>query len=275
VANYVHINERTDYGRGKAGFALGPPVLGYRVQANAAVNYLDTANKLAGQLNIYRKPITPGKTGETPDQMHVLFYELLFNAGPSTANVHYEVGDVFVENDPFYGQGATETQFAEDQFEGYALAYHGTPGHKIIGARLDRVANVFRPATGPTTDSIGPYFQQGIGGGAELPLILTSGVFSFGTNGATPAGIPVGVTTYSREFGQAFKGVPGSTNSVRYFFYLPPLNGVQLKEGDRLLIDGTSESLTTAGRYVVHGPWVQYAGISGYQLVCERMISND
>jgi hypothetical protein len=274
MANYVHIQERTDYGRGKAGFALGPPVNAFRIQDNGATNYLDTVNQLAGQLNVYRKVIKAGNI-ETPDQLHTLFYELLFNAGPPTAQRHYEVGDVFVENDPVYGSGSTETEFPEDQFEAYCLTYHGTPGHKIVGARLDRIARIFRLATGPVTDATGPYFQQTVGGGAELPLVLDDGEWSFGENGDTPAQIPVGVATYSREFGPEFKGVPGTTNSVRYFFYIPPLEGVQLKEGDRILIDGTSQSLATAGRYVVHGPWVQYAGISGYQLICERMISND
>ena len=201
--------------------------------------------------------------------------QAIFDSGvPVMGIYHYETGDVFVENDPIYGSGGTETEFATDQFEAYALAYHGVPGHPTVGARLDRIANIYRPALAATTDAIGPYFSETVGAGAELPLVLADGEFSFGANGATPAGIPVGVMTYSREFGPVFKGVPGSTNSVRYFFYIPPLQGVTLQEGDRILIDGTAIAQTSAGRYVVHGPWVQYAGLVGYQFVCERMIAD-
>ena len=271
--NYLKVQDRIDYGRGKAGFILGVPMNVFRVQGNGATNYLDDANQLPHVLRAARKEIKAGKL-ETPDQMHTLFYELLLNATVPSSAYHYEVGDVFIENDPVYGTGSTETEFSEDQFEGYCLAYHGVPMHKTIGARLDRIATIFRPATGATTDSIGPYFTQTVGAGAELPLVLSDGVWSFGANGDTPAQIPVGVTTFTRSFGKEFKDAPGGTDTIHYFFYVPPLNGIQLKEGDRILIDGTNQSFATAGRYVVHGPWVQYAGVSGYQLLCKRMVSN-
>ena len=271
--DYETVQLHIDYGRGKAGWVLGPPIDVYRVQDNAATNYLDALNLLPAPLRAGRRTLK--NPGETPDQMHTLFYELLLDAGvPVMGIYHYETGDVFVENDPIYGSGGTETEFATDQFEAYALAYHGVPGHPTVGARLDRIANIYRPALAATTDAIGPYFSETVGAGAELPLVLADGEFSFGANGATPAGIPVGVMTYSREFGPVFKGVPGSTNSVRYFFYIPPLQGVTLQEGDRILIDGTAIAQTSAGRYVVHGPWVQYAGLVGYQFVCERVIAD-
>lgn len=274
ATDYVTVQLKIDRGRGRAGWVLGVPINPYRVQDNAATNYLDSANLLTQPIRIGKRSISSHEL-ETPDQMHTLFYELLLDAGiPSMGAYHYEVGDVFVENDPYYGMGATETEFVEDQFEATCLAYHGPPGHPCVGARLDRLANIYRPAANPTTDSIGPYLNETVGAGAELPLVLSGGEFSFGVNGATPAAIPVGVTTYTRAFGDIFRGVPSTTRTIHYFFYVPPLPGVELREGDRILIDGSSIAQSSAGRYVIQGPWVQYAGISGYQLICERMIAN-
>ncbi len=272
--DYVTAQLHIDYGRGMAGQKIGVPENVYRLQANAAVNYLDAANLVARDLRVGRRMLsTKGIPG--PDQMHSIFYELLFDAGiPSMGAYHFEVGDVFVDDDPYYGVGATETEFSTDQFEAFCLAYHGPPMRKAIGVRIDRVAKIYRPATASTSDATGPYFNETVSGEAELPLVLASGGFSFGSAGATAAGVPVGVSTFSRTFREEFRGIPNSTDINHFFFYVPPLPGVNLREGDRILIDGVSTSLATAGRYVVHGPWAQYAGLSGYQLVCKRMVGN-
>lgn len=271
--DYVTVQLAIDFGKGQAGWVLGVPVNPYRVQDNAATNYLDPLNLLTKPLRVAKRLIKASQL-ETVD-VHQLFFELLVDAGiPSMGAYHYEVGDVFMEQDAYYGQGAVETQFAEDQFEAFCLAYHGPPGHPVVAARLDRMATIYRVATNSTADVEGLYFNETVGAGAELPLVLNNGVFSFGANGQTPAQVPVGVTTYTRLFGDQFKDIPGSVKTDNYFFYVPPLAGVELREGDRILIDGVNEGQTSAGRYVVQMPWVQYAGISGYQLICQRMIAN-
>ena len=267
--NWHNVQRHIDVGRGKAGQALGPPCNVFRVGNTASGNYLDVAQQVGTGVRVQRKITHNAPDLETATRMETLFYKLYVDA------TFWQVGDVFVENDPFYGAGSTSVAFSPQgpQFEAYCLAFHG-PTKATIAARVDRVANIYRPAVGPTSDSIGPYFNQTVGAGAELPLVLSGGVFSFAANGTTPTNVPVGVLSTSRTFRPEFKDVPGSTDAMHYFFYVPPLNGVDLREGDRILIDGSGVSQATAGRYIVHGPWVQYAGVAGYQIVAQRMAKN-
>jgi len=267
--NWHTTQRHIDVGRGKAGQALGPPCNVFRVGASASGNYLDTAQQVGSGVRVHRKITHATPDLETSTRMESLFYKIYVDA------TFWLVGDVFVEADPFYGAGSTMTTFAPQgpQFEAYCLAFHG-PTKATIAARVDRLANIFRPALGATTDSEGTYFSETVGSGTELPLVLSGGAFSFAAAGTTPTAVPVGVMSTPRTFRPEFPGMPGSTELVHYFFYVPPLNGVDLREGDRILIDGINIAESSAGRYVVHGPWVQYAGVSGYQLVCKRMIGN-
>ena len=65
--------------------------------------------------------------------------------------------------------------------------------------------------------------------------------------------------------------VPGDTGQTVYFVYIPPLQGFNPREGDRIILDGDA---STGTRYVVRHPYQQQAGMVGSQLMCNRMIGN-
>lgn len=246
-----------DYGRGKAGQVLGPPCTVYRVQSNDAINYLDSVNVVKSGLRVARRQISKKDSLEAP-AMGSLFYTLMLDA------TTFETGDIFIENDPFYGSGATEVDFSTAQFEGYCLAYHA-PFKETIGARIDRTAALYRPVDAP--DSSSGFWTPTTS--KMAPIVLASGVWSVGAVGATPGLIPIGLQTFHRVKGPLVKGLPGSTDALTYFAYMPALNGVTPKEGDRLVIGG----LSSGERYVVQHPWTQQAGLQGSQLVLTREVA--
>jgi hypothetical protein len=246
-----------DYGRGKAGQVLGPPCTVYRVQGNAAVNYLDAANVVASGLRIARRQTSKKDSLEAPP-MGSLFYTLMLDA------TNFETGDIFIENDPFYGSGATEVDFSTVQFEAYCLAFHG-PFKETIGARIDRTATLYRPVHAPTSASSfwEPTAQN------MTPVVLSSGVWGLGAVGATASQIPIGLQSFHRVKGPLVKVLPGSTDTLTYFAYMPALNGITPREGDRLVIGG----FTNGERYVVQHPYTQQAGLQGSQLVLSREVA--
>ena len=131
-----------DYGRGRAGSSLGPPCSVYRCASSG--DYIQTANRVQNNVRSFRRINSTRTDQESPGHSFgTLFYEILVDA------TFWELGDVFVENDPFYGQGSTEVEFTTDQFEAYCLAFHG-PVKKVMAARVDRNAFIYRPIDAAT-----------------------------------------------------------------------------------------------------------------------------
>lgn len=259
--NYRHVTRHIDRGRGKAGHVLGPPCSVYRIGATASGNYLDAAQRIETGLHVMRRITTDSKQLEAPTRsMGTLFYELLVDA------TNWLTGDVFVENDPFYGAGDTIVDYTTTQFAGYCLAFHG-PVKKIIGARIDRAGLIYRPLE--TVDSSNVWSPT-LSTGQVAPLVLSGGTFSFGAVGATPTQVPMGLMSTPRVFRPSFRDIPGDTKTATYYCYLPPLNGYTPRSGDRIVND--SDNLATGSRYVVMHPYEQEAGIQGSQLVLEREI---
>jgi hypothetical protein len=258
---YRGIQLRIDYAKGKAGSVLGPPCDVYRCGATAAVNYLDDANLILAGVFAARRMNTKTSDIEAP-KMGTLFYALLVDA------TNLEVGDVFVEQDPYYGQGGTEVDFSSDQFEGYCLAYHA-PFKRTIAARIDRTATIYRPSETPVTGGAGAYWKPTLAAGGMAPVVLDDGEWSLGEVGATAAQIPIGMQSTPRPRSDIFKSVPGTTMESLWFVYVPPLDGFTPQEGDRIVTDG---NLTDGSRYVVQHPYMQQAGLVGSQLVCTREV---
>jgi hypothetical protein len=256
--NYVLVQRHLDYGRGKAGSILGAPASLYRVGLGlAAVNYLDALNLLRTNLHFSYSPIAKKQDLETPEHMGTMFYEL----GIDMTRQQLLLGDVAVITDPVYGVGSTIVEGATTDMSAVALCGH-MPGKTVIGARIDRLAWVYRPGA---PDATGYWDERPE---VATPVILTNGVYSFGSVHATPTLVPVGLMTHSRVFGHEFKDAPGSTGFTHYFCYIPPLPGIKLREGDYILTDGPS--FATGSRYVVIGPWEQEEAVVGYQLIMER-----
>ena len=242
-----------DRSRGMAGAILGPPCSVYRVGATASGNYLDVGQRVQTGLRVGRRQTGSKDLIEAPI-MGGIFYTLLANAEG------LEVGDVIVENDPYYGEGATEVDFATTQFEAYALAYHG-PFKQTMAARVDRLCTIYRPTDAPVSGAWTPTNPN------MAPVVLSAGAFSLGAVGATPTQIPLGLTSHVRTKHDLFKGLPGTTDALVYFGYVPALPGWLPREGDRLIDSSTGD------RYSIQHPYTQQAGLGGSQMVLSRQIA--
>jgi hypothetical protein len=245
------IQRHIDRGRGKAALRLGMPHSVYRLQNNTSVNYLDPANIVALNVPIFWHMGVVVKDYEGP-KLGPLSMEVI---GDFT---NYEIGDVFIRTDPYYGQGSTTVPWDQDEFLGFALASHA-PVHKTLGGWLNHYAMIYRPEGAP--DANGYYSTDT---SSSQPLALVNGIFTFEAPGSLPAFIPSGWTSHERLYGMMFSGVPTSTPMSRWLAYLPVLPGYVPREGDRIQFqDGSS--------YVVIHPYAQNTGFVGSQIICDRV----
>lgn len=186
----------------------------------------------------------------------------------------YVLGDVFLQTDPpynpgvSYGAGATSVP-GTLEFNAFGLAWHPPVGEPV-GARLDRRMGIYRPSLSPAlnNDDGSTYWKSTKDN--DTPLVLTNGNYDWGGPGGTASFVPGGLASTLRVTGDLLfqPKVPGMTDAVRYFVYLPPLPGYTPSEGDAIITED-------GARYEVVHPYAQSAGVSGSQLVVKRMISQD
>lgn len=271
MPNANRIQRLIDKGRGHAARALGGPFNVYRLQATAATNFIDPLNLVSSNYLIYHTQKSAGSFRGSYEGINVgaPLFDVVGDMGP------FLVGDVFVDADsayqPYgnglsvsdtaagYGAGATSVPFTTLELYAFCLGFHG-PIKKSIGARLDRLAQIYRLPTAP--DSNGYYSA---GKSDSQPLVLANGTFSLGTTSDTAALIPVGLAARPRWKSDLIKAIPTSTGEIEYYCYVPPLPGFAFQEGDRLVMQDGSQ-------YVVQLPWEQQVGFVGSQLAVQREV---
>lgn len=186
------------------------------------------------------------------------------------------LGDVFVCTDAAYqpnvsyGAGATLLP-GSLQFNAMALAWH-MPVKEPVAGRLERRVGIYRPNPNPSalagSGDGSTYFKETKDN--DLPLVLTSGTFAFGSAGGQASWVPAGFGSTERPAAKLLfppnNNTPGMTPAIRYYAYIPPLPGYTPVEGDALVDEEGS-------RYLVINPYRQEAGVVGYQLSIERQIS--
>ena len=285
MPNPIHIQRQIDRGRGKAARALGGPFNVYRVSGTAATNFIDSLNLVSSNYLVYHVQRSSSGFRGSYEGINVgaPLFDIIGDMGP------FMVGDVFVDSDspyvPFngavtsdnsagtadsgiitsdtsasgYGAGATSVNFPTLEVYGFCLGFHG-PIKKSIGARLDRLAQIYRMPTGADPNGYWSASKN-----ASLPVVLSSGQFSVGTVSQTAALIPVGLAARPRWKSDLIKSIPTSTGELEYYCYVPPLQGFAFKEGDRI-------ALQDGSRYVVQLPWEQQVGFAGSQLAVQREV---
>jgi hypothetical protein len=248
MSNWHYVARLRDFGIGVAGRQLGPPCSIYRPIVTG--DWIQGGNLVVSNYYAWRRISVSKADQESPAHTFgTLFFELIVDL------TNFFVGDLFIENDPFYGTGGTAVDFTTVQFPAHCVASHA-PNKTPIGARIDRTALFYRPVTGTDTNGFfSPTLNQNV-----QPIICTSGVFSLGTVGSAACRIPVGMMAMPRDRDTVYKGAPGDTGVSVWFCYVPPLNGFNPRPGDRIV--------TSAGRYVVKHPYQQQVGIVGSQLMC-------
>lgn len=248
--SYAGIQRDIDFGRGEAANVLGQPYDVYRITATSNGDVIATANRIAQNVRVLRKArrVQPDAV-ESPAAMGTLFYQLVADFR------NFQVGDVFVQMDAAYGSGHTEVAGTE-QFNGFVLASHA-PIKQAVGARVTTLVQVKRQSAEPDARQAWNTTND-----ATLPLVLANGSFSLGAATATASLIPAGMLPVFRPQGQRIDA-PGMPQQPLIAFYMPPLPGFQLLEGDRIIAQDGS-------RYVVLNPYGQDVGIVGYQMTLER-----
>lgn len=217
---------------------------------------LIASNKIATQ-NVFTRIAYGGQMRtslEAEKQQGIMWYEIVADMSP------YKVGDIFVLNDPVYGQGSTSVNFANTDFVGFALASHA-PIKKVLGGRLNCEVTIFRPSTGPVD---GQWDKTKTN---ALPVVLNNSVYGLEANGATATKIPAGLMSVGRSYGDRnFSQVPADQRKSGWELYLPALNGFSAREGDHVIgPDGA--------RYIVIIPYTQKVGTTGSQWFLEREAS--
>ncbi len=259
---YTNIMPLIDKGRGLAANAVGVPYNVFRLIKNSNGNLLDPSNEIGSNIYGFRKVTHGGTAMETTTKFNMVWYKMVFDLQ------NFLTGDVFVQNDPIYGKGATLADFTVSQFDALCLAFH-PPIKDALGVRLDRIATIFRPNLEPTT---GGYWKSTVNTPSTpatnnaLPVILVNGQYTLGTVGQTPTQMPIGcLPARWGTGGSEFSKIPGMVKIPEWHIYVPPMQGFVFQSGDRIVAADGSQ-------YTVSLVWNQVAGTVGNQLFCDRDI---
>lgn len=252
MADYTSIMDHIDRGRGIAADHLGVPFDVYRPNFNTASEYLDPANVIAQNYNVFRRQKESVDSVEGT-KVKSIIWDIVGDMSS------FLLGDVFVQSDPIYGVGSTIVRFQTQQILAFCLAMHA-PVKKSVGVFLDRLASVLRPVSGtdPNGYLAGDYTNT-------QPVVLQNGQFVLGTQGAPGCLIPCGINVSERWRAELYKGLPATTGIAVWYLYLPPLPGMSIKEGDYIQTqDGAV--------YQVQAPIEQQTGFVGNMLSCTRQL---
>lgn len=265
MVNYARIQAHIDRGKGIAAKKLGPQYAAFRLVSWATGDFPNGWGCVNNSFALFRRRLTAENKFDLSLTKTTLWQDIIADMSP------FIVGDVFLSIDPpyqagvSYGDDATQ-QAGSQEFNGICLAYHPPVG-KAVGARVDRLAQLYRPATSPGSNPEGSLSWK-----ATLvndqPLVLEDGVYALQAAGSVPASmIPVGLSAIHRKGDSNISNVPAMTKPQVYFFYVPPLPGYLPREGDALVEQN-------GARYVVTSAVEQTSGVAGYQLICDRKVDS-
>ena len=248
---YASIQQIIDTGRGYAANVLGQPGSVYRLNPEVSGDFLQPGTAILTNFPVIRKVVPGGLAMETHEGMGLVYYNLVCDLN------YLEVGDVWYQTDPYYGEGGTEVDYATDEFVGVCLVNHGV-AKPAIGMQVHRFVHIFRGQTGVSSDGYAQTFQQD-----ALALTISGGTAVF-SNSQPPDWVPAGFQPVSRPKGPQLRPyVPGATEVTEYFIYVPPMQGYEPLEGDII-------QTLNGSRYIVTIPWHLETGISGNSMLARR-----
>ncbi len=253
LQEYARIQRIIDRGRGLAANVVGQPGNVYRLQSTVSGALVQAATEQLVKFPVLRKVVSGGLSMETHEGMGLVYFTLVCDLN------YLETGDVWIQDDPFYGTGANLVDYPTNEFVGICVAHHAV-AKPSYGVQLNRLATYIRPSSAPDTTG---YFQSGVNGGS--PLQIVNGVASFAAVGATGDYVPIGLAPVSRPKGAQMKPyIPGMTDTAEYFCYVPPIPGLIPQEGDYI-------QTLNGSRYIVEIPWHLEAGIVGNAMAVRRV----
>jgi hypothetical protein len=251
---------------GAFGNRLGQPFNVYRITPSSSGDFPSGWYLVTSQAHAHRNRVRSQDAEVAMTSERTLWYEVIGDMSP------FWLGDVFLQADsPFfpgiaYGDRATNLA-GTIELNGFSLAWHA-PMRPPLGARLDHRCKIFRPDLKPQVfaDNSSQWRSTHEW---DTPLVLTNGLYDWGTPSASPASwVPCGIGTSDRQTrGEDMApDPPGMLPVPRYYVYLPPLPGYTASEGDAIITED-------GARYTVIAPYRQETGVVGSQLMVQRYIS--
>ena len=261
MTNYVNITKQMNKGCGVGASHTGIPMKVYRITDTSNGDFIADANLLF-QMWADRAHMQKREAAfESAERLETYWYELLINNNPLL------LGDVLISSDPYLNAGYTTVTYSTGQFIGFCLAGQPPTDH-AIAARLDTLAQFYRPNLDPTTETIGeqtvPYWDSTQP--QSLPLLCVDGVFQLGATTDTAAKIPIGSMPLNNSGDIYSAPTANVTTQERRRIYVPPLPGFTLKATDEFIISDGS-------RYRLDSNYYQTAGTVGGQYMASKVVS--
>lgn len=262
MTDYVDIQDVRDYGNGRAAEVLGPPYSVYRIGEESNGDFIAEGNLIAEDIPVYKKISNEVRTfAETDVRLGTFWFDLTGDFS------QFKTGDVFKLTDEVFAQGHASVPFDTHELTAFCLAAHGTY-RKPVGARINTQIGILRQAS--SLDADGNYNPTSEN---AQPVKLVDGQFILANIGEQPDLIPAGLMAAGRTyFDKTAENVPGMPRTSGWLCYVPPLNGFEFREGDRIFqFDGTPDAEQNGARYVVLVAYGQNTGAVGWQLFLERV----
>jgi hypothetical protein len=267
MVDYASVQDKIDYGKGKAGTKLGQPYTAYRLTAAATGDFPNGWVAVQSNIPILRRRINERLIESALEYAGTLWYSITADMTNFLLNDVFMCTDATYSPGRSYGPGATAiVGGSQYELNAFSFAWH-QPINKAVGARIDRRCQILRPLGTPERGSDGSFVWRQAND-ATRPLVLNAGAYSFGAPHTIGNWIPIGFGSTARpgkgdNFPPEF---PGMVGFARYYGFVPNLPGYEPAEGDRIITED-------GARYVVHNPYRQEEGVVGQQLMLERKIA--
>lgn len=233
---------------------VGKPYNVYRITSTSNGDFIQPAN-LVFSIFIEREKDSSSDPGRETLGQGVFWYSLVGDLSLCL------VGDVFVQDDPFFGVGHTIITGPTQQFVGLGLSEYDALKLPTAG-RLDRNVRVYRPPLGPNSD-----LQWDNTVPSASALVCTAGAFGLVPYTSSPVAsyVPMGFQLDKKARGNIIVDVPDVPPVTRWQAYVPPLPGFTFREGD-IIVNQEGD------RYRVENPYRQDTGVVGSQLTLCRYV---
>ena len=251
LSQYAGIQGIIDFGRGLAANVVGQPGSIFRVTPTSTGNYVQTANQVYANFPALRRAVTGGPAFENHGLMDLVMFDVVCNL------TDLQVGDVWVQTDPYYGVGADLVTYATNEFVGWVLVHHSVM-NKAIAAQVQRYAMIYRAVSGVDSSGYATAFQQ-----ETMALQIVNGVATF-SNNYSGSLIPIGMNPRTGGLKAPMRPTVHSLpEEPSYSVYVPPINGYAPVEGDIFQLGG-------GARYVVEASWHLDSGMVGNTAIVKK-----
>jgi len=248
------IQAKIDYGRGRAAEFIGQSYDVYRLNASSTGSLIQMSNRVFSYFKMQIKRDESKENTESNVIIKVPRFRAICNGGL------LQIGDVLVERGSLTRPDETKP-YSGNMF---TFAYF-RPIRRYIMMQTPISGQISRANNDPASTNSGRVAYGTMAKPLEQVLTLVNGLYAWSSTGA-PAGIPIGLIATSKagSLPPPDRRLPTDVPRQSWDVYCPALPGVALVE---------SHIITAANgdRYFVRTPFIQYIGLQGWQMNCEKL----